>query len=202
MDIIGIIVLGDETMNLANKITIVRLLLVPIYMLFASNAIFIGSKPNSIYVAIAIFLIASITDKLDGYIARRYKQITKLGIFLDPLADKLLVTAALICLVQSHKVAVWIAFIIIGRELVITFFRLSAVGKGIVLPADKTGKIKMVIQVIAIIVAMFSFSINLISTLRIDILLMYIAVVITVYSGVGYLIKNRNVFSEVEHQVL
>lgn len=118
-------------MNLANKITIARLLLVPIFMLFASNTIFTGSKLNSMYIAIAIFIIASITDKLDGYIARRYKQITKLGIFLDPLADKLLITAALISLVQSHKVAMWIAVIIIGRELIITFFRLSAVGKGI-----------------------------------------------------------------------
>jgi len=188
-------------MNLANKITVIRLFLVPAFMLFATTPFaFINQNYQtgtaiSMYIATAIFILAAATDKLDGYIARKYNQITKLGIFLDPLADKLLITAALICLLQSHKVDVWAAFLIIGRELVITVFRLAAVRKGIILPADKTGKIKMVIQVIAIILTLISsIPSSLLSTLEIDKIAMYFAVVITIYSGVHYLVTNWSIF--------
>ncbi len=190
-------------MNLANKITVVRLFLVPVFMLFATLPISMLDVDNQhvslfgTYIATAIFLLAAATDKLDGYIARKYKQITKLGIFLDPLADKLLVTAALICLVQMKKVDIWIALVIIGRELVVTFFRLSAVQKGVVLPADSAGKIKMVFQVAAITITLLNnFPFYLFCTIRADIILMYIATLITVYSGANYIIKNFSIFDE------
>jgi len=188
-------------MNLANKITVFRLFLVPAFMLFAAlpftlnNQYYQMDTTLSIYIATAIFILAAATDKLDGYIARKYKQITKLGIFLDPLADKLLITAALICLLQSHRVDVWAAFLIIGRELVITVFRLAAVRKGIVLPADKTGKIKMVIQVTAIVLTLlYSIPSSLVSTIRFDKIAIFLAVLITIYSGVHYLVTNWSIF--------
>ncbi len=190
-------------MNLANRITVVRLILVPVFMLFASLPIeLLGTENNHLgilatYIATAIFLLAAGTDKLDGYIARKYQQVTRLGIFLDPLADKLLITAALLCLVQMKRVNIWIALIIIGRELVITFFRLSAVQKGVVLPADKSGKIKMVVQVVAItLVLLNNFPFSLFCNIRIDNILLYLATLITVFSGANYLIRNFNIFNE------
>jgi CDP-diacylglycerol--glycerol-3-phosphate 3-phosphatidyltransferase len=190
-------------MNLANKITVFRLILVPVFMSFATLPIgVLGIEKHymslmATYIATAIFLLAAVTDKLDGYIARKYKQITRLGIFLDPLADKLLITAALLCLVQMKKVDIWIALIIIGRELIITFFRLSAVYKGVVLPADRSGKIKMVFQVAAItFVLLNNFPFSLICNIRIDNILMYIAAAITIFSGANYIIRNFSIFNE------
>jgi len=190
-------------MNLANKITIARLCLVPVFMLFATFPIgFADVDKQNIgtlgkYIATAIFILAAATDKLDGYIARKYKQITKLGIFLDPLADKLLIIAALICLVQMGKIDTWIALVIVGRELIVTLFRLSAVQNGIVLAADGIGKIKMVIQVIAVICSLINnFPFSLFTTIRVDNISMYLAAIITIYSGANYIIKNLSIFKE------
>jgi CDP-diacylglycerol--glycerol-3-phosphate 3-phosphatidyltransferase len=147
--------------------------------------------------AAGIFTIAAITDKLDGYIARKYNQVTKLGIFFDPLVDKLLIIGALVFLVQIHRTPWWVALIIIGREFAVTGFRLIAAQRGLVLAADKSGKIKMLFQVIAIIMTMLNnFPLSMISSYRFDTLVMAAAVVLTVYSGINYLKTNWHVFDE------
>lgn len=189
-------------MNLANKITIARIFLVPVFMLFATLPVGYHSEKQNVtslglYIATALFLLAAATDKLDGYIARKHKQITKLGIFLDPLADKLLITAALICLVNLERISTWVALVIVGRELIVTLFRLSAAQNNKVIPADKAGKIKMVVQVIAIVFSLTNnYPFNLFTSIRVDIILMYLAVIITIYSGVNYIIKNLSIFEE------
>lgn len=192
-------------MNLANRITLSRLFLIPIFMLFTTEIpSYIDKVFNfqvfddyGMYIATGIFIIAAITDKLDGYIARKYNQITKFGVFLDPLVDKLLITGALLLLVQFQKTPWWMAVVIIVREFAVTGFRLAAVKKGIVLPADKLGKIKMVFQVVAIVMTMLNnYPLSLISEFRFDILMMFIATILTLYSGINYFMANRNVFHE------
>jgi CDP-diacylglycerol--glycerol-3-phosphate 3-phosphatidyltransferase len=148
-------------------------------------------------ISTGIFIIAAVTDKLDGYIARKYNQITKLGIFLDPLVDKLLITCGLIYLVQIKKIPWWLALIIIFREIAVTDLRLVAMKKGLILAADNLGKIKMVFQVIAIIIAMLdNYPLSLFTSFKFDILIMYIAAVLTVYSGIHYFKVNWKVFKK------
>lgn len=192
-------------MNLANKITFSRLFLIPVFMIFATDIPkYIDSSFDlqffsiyGIYIATGIFIIASITDKLDGYVARKYNQVTKLGKFLDPLVDKLLITGALICLVQTHKTVWWAALIIISREFAVTYFRLTAIQKGLILVADKFGKIKMVFQVVAIIMAMLdNFPLRSVSSFRFDVVVMFVAVVLTVYSGINYFRINWRILNE------
>lgn len=202
-------------MNLPNKITFSRILLIPVFMLFIipmpewfilSSALeFIRSELvhfNRIviqygnYIGAIFFIISASTDKVDGYIARKRKLVTKLGIFLDPIADKLLIAAALIALVQRGDFSAWVAIIIIARELIVTGFRLVAVGEGMVLAADKWGKAKMVVQTVAISVALLkNFPFSLITDIPIDQYLMFIAVVITIYSGYNYISKNSGVIN-------
>lgn len=147
-------------MNLANKITLIRISLIPLFFVFLTpfpqylseqllNISFI--ERQSELVALTIFLLAAMTDKLDGYIARKYDQVTKLGKLLDPLADKLLITVAIIALVSKQEIAAWIALIIIGREMMVTLLRIMATSRGVILAADKYGKLKMVLQVSAIV---------------------------------------------------
>ena len=134
-------------MNLANKLTLLRILLVPIFLIF----IVVKEIPYGTFIATFIFIIASITDKLDGYIARSRNQITNFGKFMDPLADKLLVTTALITLVEYSIVPSWAAIIIIAREFAVSGLRTLAASEGKVIAASWWGKIKTVIQIIAII---------------------------------------------------
>jgi len=145
-------------MNLANKVTISRILLVPIFLL----ALIINIKYAEIeigkYIAALIFIIAASTDGIDGYIARKRQQVTTLGKFLDPLADKLLVTAALIWLVENADIPSWMAIIIIGREFIVTGVRLVAAGEGVVIAASIWGKLKTIIQIIALASSAFTFS--------------------------------------------
>ena len=149
---------GDETMNLANRITIARMLLIPVFILFCRVSIMVDREQPPLrfihaygtYIALGVFIFASATDKLDGYIARKMNQITNLGKLLDPLADKLLISVALIMMVQSGMVATWIPAAIIAREFVITGLRMVASEQGIALSADRLGKLKMVLQVTAI----------------------------------------------------
>lgn len=149
---------------------------------------------NGIYIAIVVFLVASGTDKLDGYIARKYNQITNLGKLLDPLADKLLISVALIMMVQSNVIPTWIAIIIIGREFVITGLRMIASGQGIALSADKFGKVKMVMQVVAIVAILLNnYPFELLTSIEVDYILMLIAVGLTLYSGFNYILKNYKV---------
>ncbi|MBT2764860.1 CDP-diacylglycerol--glycerol-3-phosphate 3-phosphatidyltransferase [Paenibacillus sp. FSL W8-0187] len=187
-------------MNLANRITIARMLLIPLFILFfAEYPLWLTEKSGffgfiHVYgtnIALGIFLLASATDKLDGYIARKYNQITNLGKLLDPLADKLLISVALIMMVQSGMVATWIAVVIIAREFVITGLRMVASEQGIALSADSLGKLKMVLQVIAIAAVLLdNYPFQLITMIQVDEFLMLAAVALTIYSGIHYLLNN------------
>jgi len=205
-------------MNLPNKITVSRIALVPIFMIFIipipdvtvnlpilsfmkdemlSINKFINNYGN--YVAAVLFILAASTDGVDGYIARKHKLITAFGKFLDPIADKLLITAALIALVQRGVVTGWAAMIIISRELLVTGMRLVAAGEGQVVAANKSGKVKMVCQTVAVSVALLNnFPFSLFTDIRVDAYLMFIAVIVTIYSGIDFFVKNIKVIKPEE----
>lgn len=146
------------------------------------------------YIAAAIFILAASTDGVDGYIARKHKMVTRFGIFLDPMADKLLVTAALIALVQRNEVSGWAAMIIIAREYAVTGLRLVASGEGVVIAASIWGKVKTVVQIVAISASLMkNFPLSLITGFPIDQYAMFLAVIITLYSGYDYIAKNLKV---------
>lgn len=150
-------------------------------------------------IATIIFIIAASTDGLDGYIARKRKLVTNLGKFLDPLADKLLVTAALISLVEMQRLPAWIAIVIISREFAVTGLRLVAAAEGNVIAASKLGKLKTVTQIIAIVLLMlnnFPFSYF---NIAVDQWMIWIAVLMTILSGVDYFLKNRHVIRITKH---
>lgn len=198
-------------MNLANKLTIIRMILVPIMVAFAYLPI--GGTFYDIAITMiimdAIFIIASITDKLDGYIARSRNQVTTFGKFLDPLADKILVLAAMLVLVEKDMLPAWIPIIVLAREFIVSGFRLIAVEKGgLVIAASVWGKLKTVTQMIAIIFAFVSVSgffgfvngglngvhlaVNIIASV-----MMAVSVVATVFSGWDYIYKGKNLFKDV-----
>jgi CDP-diacylglycerol---glycerol-3-phosphate 3-phosphatidyltransferase len=134
--------------NLANVITIARILLIPVFLVL----LFAGlPQPQGDIAAAAVFVLAAATDKLDGYVARRQKQITTLGQFLDPLADKLLIAAALIALVGQGRVAAWVAIAIIAREIAVSVLRIVALSQGVSIPADRYGKLKTVLQIVYVV---------------------------------------------------
>lgn len=190
---------GDD-MNLANKITVVRIGMIPFFMLalqqypswMVEQFGFLNYiNQYGLYWAIAIFIFASATDKLDGYIARKYNQITNFGKLADPLADKLLISAALVMMVQQNMIPSWIAIVIIGREVMVSGIRTIAAAKGVALAADKHGKLKMVLQVVAIAAVLLgNFPFYYFTNYPIDLLIMILAVGLTVYSGYTY-IKNN-----------
>lgn len=169
-------------MNLANKITILRIILVPVFLFFI-----LVNVPYGSYIATGVFIISALTDTLDGYIARSRNQITKFGKFMDPLADKLLVTAALVALVEKGTLSTGVVMIIIAREFAITGFRTIAASEGIVIAASPWGKAKTVTQIIAITAALLQVPYNQI--------LMGAAVVITLISGADYIYKNKEVLN-------
>lgn len=169
-------------MNLANKITLARIFLVPIFLTIVS----IKLEPYGLYLAAGVFILAASTDGLDGYIARKKKQVTNLGKFMDPLADKLLISAALVSLVELRSIPAWVAFIIIGREFAVTGLRAIAAGEGNIIAASKLGKIKTVSQIIAIVFLLikdFPFDFFNIPIGRIA---LWVAVFFTIWSGVDY----------------
>ncbi len=177
-------------MNLANKLTVLRIMLVPIFLICAM----IDTTATNI-IALSIFIIASATDKLDGYIARSRNQITNFGKFMDPLADKLLVTCALILLVEKGIVAAWVVVVIIVREFIVSGLRTLAASQGVVIAASNWGKLKTVIQMIAIIMGLLSLVYNpgwLNITTQVTI---YLAAVITIGSGVDYFIKGKDIIN-------
>jgi len=203
-------------MNLPNKLTLSRIIVVPILMIFmipipeslvnAGLLAFMRPLMLSIndlissyggYIAAGIFIIASSTDAVDGYIARKRQLVTRFGKFLDPIADKLLVTAALLALVQSGDVNSWAAMLIIAREFIVTGLRLVAAGEGIVIAASKLGKLKTVCQDIAIVATLLNnFPINLVlPDFPFDEYAMIIAVIITIYSLYDYIKKNLKVIN-------
>ena len=191
-------------MNLANKITTFRILLVPIFILVLSpmpnwlinsNMVFHTIHADNICIATSIFIIGAISDKLDGYVARKYNQITNLGCFLDPLADKLLVISALIFLVQENKIAGFIVIIIIGREIAVTALRLFASISHKVLAADKFGKLKLVLQVITIpLFLLNNYPLKLVSSFPFANVMLFFTVIITILSGINYFVKNKDIF--------
>ncbi len=169
-------------MNLANKITLLRIILIPLFLFF----IYSNIEYNMI-ISTVIFVIASITDYLDGYVARSRNEVTNFGKFLDPLADKLMVTAAFISLVELGRIEGWIIFIIIAREFAITGFRAVAASDGLVIAASIWGKIKTVTQIIAIILALLNVPYYNVVVI--------IALIATILSGVDYIYKNKNVLN-------
>ena len=177
-------------MNLANKLTVLRMILVPIFLICAM----INTATANV-IALAIFVIASITDKLDGYIARSRNEITNFGKFMDPLADKLLVTCALILLVERGVIAAWVVVVIIAREFIVSGLRTLAASQGVVIAASNWGKLKTAIQMIAIIMGLLSLVYNpewLNITTQVTI---YLAAVITIISGVDYFVKGKDIIN-------
>lgn len=178
-------------MNLPNKLTIFRVILIPFFVFFLLAPYFPGYGK---YIAVAIFIVASLTDLADGKIARKYNLVTNFGKFMDPLADKLLVCSAMICLVETKKLAAWIVIIIIAREFIISGFRLVASDNGVVIAASYWGKFKTTFQMLMIIALILDFSnkyFQILSTV-----LVYVALILTVVSLVDYIVKNKDVLKE------
>lgn len=193
-------------MNLANKLTMIRIFLVPVFLVFIT----IKEIPYGSIIATVIFIIASLTDQLDGHIARSRNQITNFGKFMDPLADKLLVTAALVSLVELKLVAGWAVVVILAREFAVSGLRTLAASDGTVIAASWWGKIKTVTQMIAILLLLLKVnintSVNAINFVNNNSLLndfftyvpetiMFMAVLITIISGIDYFVKNKHVIS-------
>ena len=177
-----------NVLNLANQITLSRILLVPVFMVFL-----LYDLPYGQYICAVIFVVAALTDGIDGYVARKYNQITNFGKFVDPLADKLLVSAALIGLVYLGKLNPWFAIIIISREFMVTSLRVVAISEGKIIAAGMSGKIKTVMQIIAIVAILIDKIYEIpIGNILLSTVLMASAVLMTVYSGVEYIAKNWN----------
>ena len=187
----------SSQLNLANSITIARILLVPVFLVLLLGGL---PEPWGDLAAAAVFIIAAATDKLDGYVARRSKQITTLGQFLDPLADKLLIAAALIALVAQDRVAAWVATVIIVREVAVSVLRIVGVSQGVSIPADKYGKLKTVLQIVYVVyvlvpthrIAEFINAPAWLETVVVDTLIAAV-VAVTLWSGVRYFLNARGV---------
>ena len=178
-------------MNLPNKLTIFRVILIPFFVVFL---LLDPSNQTYRYIAAATFIIASLTDMLDGKIARKYNLVTNFGKFMDPLADKLLVSAAMICLIATGQLAAWIVIVIISREFIISGFRLIASDNGIVIAASYWGKFKTVFQMLMIIVLIANIQMPFFTVL--GTILIYVALVLTIVSLIDYIVKNKDVLKE------
>lgn len=190
-----------KKMNLPNKLTIFRIILiVPFVLLLLGQsggwgwyrALFGGIAEYVDYIALAIFIIASLTDLIDGKIARKYNLVTNFGKFMDPLADKLLVCSALICLVELSKIPAWIVIVIIAREFIISGFRLIASDNGVVIAASYWGKFKTTFQIVMICLMIADLAaLSLLTNI-----VMWAALILTVVSLVDYLMKNKDVMKD------
>jgi CDP-diacylglycerol--glycerol-3-phosphate 3-phosphatidyltransferase len=178
-------------MNLPNKLTIFRVILIPFFVFFLLAPYF---SEYGKYIATAIFIVASLTDMADGKIARKYNLVTNFGKFMDPLADKLLVCSAMICLVEIDRLAAWIVIVIIAREFIISGFRLVASDNGIVIAASYWGKFKTTFQMLMIIALILDFQNRYFQMLATA--LTYIALILTVVSLIDYIAKNKQVLKE------
>ena len=176
-------------MNLPNKLTVLRVLMVPFFVLFMLTDL--GGVANK-WIALAIFVVASLTDLLDGKIARKYNLVTNFGKFMDPLADKLLVCSALICLIELEELPAWMVIIIISREFIISGFRLIASDNGVVIAASYWGKFKTTFQMAAVVLLILDIEqLQLLTSI-----IVWIALILTIVSLVDYLIKNRRILTE------
>lgn len=175
-------------MNLPNKLTIFRVILIPFFVVFMLVDITAYDK----WIALAVFIIASLTDLLDGKIARKYNLVTNFGKFMDPVADKLLVCSALICLVALERIPAWIVIVIIAREFIISGFRTLAADNGVVIAASYWGKFKTTFQMVMICLMIADIEALLIVTS----VVMWIALALTVISLIDYLMKNKDVMKD------
>lgn len=185
-------------MNLPNKLTVFRMILiVPFVILLLGghagwgwfDAAFGGIKAYTDYIALVIFVIASLTDMLDGKIARKYNLVTNFGKFMDPLADKLLVCSAMICLIDMDRIPAWIVIVIISREFIISGFRLVASDNHVVIAASYWGKFKTTFQMIMVILMIANIqALNILTQI-----VMWIALALTIISLIDYIVKNKNV---------
>jgi CDP-diacylglycerol--glycerol-3-phosphate 3-phosphatidyltransferase len=180
-------------MTTASKITMARIALIPFFIAAA-----LTDFPGHEYAALAIFVLASLTDSLDGYVARRYNQTSNFGAFVDPLADKLLVTAALLICVERGQLPSWSCMLVLAREFAVTGLRLVAMERGVVIAAGASGKLKTALSIVLSCVMLLPENIHgfaLLPWLAVDTLCAAGIVLVTLYSGVDYFIANRDVFS-------
>ncbi len=179
-------------MNWANRLTVMRMLIIPVFLVF----LYLNDK-TSMLVAAGLFLLASLTDILDGYIARREKKVTVFGKVFDPIADKLLVLAALIVLVEQKQLPSWIVIIIIGREILISGFRIVAADKGEIISASWLGKTKTVLQDVAVILYLLHGlpAFQWLDVLWLPQIAIGAALVFTVWSTIDYFVVNKRAFS-------
>ena len=177
-------------MNLPNKLTTLRVIMIPFFVFFMLTDV--GGSANK-WIALTLFVVASLTDFLDGKIARKYNLVTNFGKFMDPLADKLLVCSALICLQDLDRVPAWVVIVIIAREFIISGFRLVASDNGIVIAASYWGKFKTTFQMLMIIVMIMNLGgvFDMVGTV-----LMWIALALTIISLVDYIAKNVQVLTQ------
>ena len=187
-------------MNLPNKITVSRILMIPIFVIIMifdfgwGNMKFIGAEmPVHHFVGAMIFIFASATDWVDGHYARKLNLVTNFGKFLDPLADKLLVSAAFILLVDLNYAPAWIVIVIISREFAVTGLRLILAGQGEVVAANQLGKIKTWTQIVAISTLLLNNTIFTLINVPFDTIMLYVALAFTVWSGWDYFYLNRKV---------
>ena len=178
-------------MNLPNKLTLFRVVLIPFFVFFLLAPFFEGYGN---YIAVAIFIVASLTDLLDGKIARKYNLVTNFGKFMDPLADKLLVCSAMICLISTGQLPAWIVIIIISREFIISGFRLIASDNGVVIAASYWGKFKTTFQMLMVIVLILNIEHPVFEV--IGTVLIYVSLALTIISLIDYIIKNKYVLKD------
>ncbi len=178
-------------MNLPNKLTLFRVVLIPFFVAILMTDL-MGDKSR--WIALVIFVVASLTDLLDGKIARKYNLVTTFGKFADPLADKLLVVSAMICLVELGDLAAWIAVIIVAREFIISGFRIIAAEKNVVIAASYWGKFKTTFQMIMIIMLLAGIGHPVWHTA--STVVTYIALILTVVSLIDYIVKNKGVMKD------
>ena len=178
-------------MNLPNKLTTLRVLMIPFFVVFMLTDL---GGAYSKYIAVGIFIVASLTDLLDGKIARKYNLVTNFGKFMDPLADKLLVCSAMICMIPLGKLQAWFVIVIIAREFIISGFRLIASDNGVVIAASYWGKFKTTFQMLMVIVLILNIQMSFFQIL--GMILTYVALILTVVSLIDYIVKNKDVLKE------
>lgn len=177
-------------MNLPNKLTVLRVILIPFFVVLLLME---GGENQMLrYVSAMVFVVASLTDMLDGKIARKYNMVTNFGKFMDPLADKLLVCSALICLVELKQFPAWMCIVIVSREFIISGFRLVAVEQGVVIAASYWGKFKTTFQMIAIVLLI----VNIQALSPVTLLFVWVALILTIISLADYIAKNHKVLTE------